>query len=71
MLKYYFALNAKHASLHQYHIKYTNIRIYSNFQIQSWMLKQEYGEQRLRYKLEQCKRMGTFDILNNISEHVK
>ena len=30
-----------------------------------------FGEQRLYYKLETWKKMGTFDITNNISEHVK
>ena len=28
------------------------------------------GEQRLHYKLEKMNRTGTFDILNNTSEHV-
>ena len=30
----------------------------------------KYGEQNLRYKLEQWKKTGTFDILKNISEYV-
>ena len=29
-----------------------------------------FGEQRLRYKLETWKKMGGFDILNNISYHI-
>ena len=28
------------------------------------------GQQCLRYKMEKSKRVGTFDILNNISKHV-
>ena len=31
----------------------------------------KFGEQHLRYKLEQWKKTGTFYILNNISEYVK
>ena len=30
-----------------------------------------FGEKDLRYKLEKWKKMGTFDILNNINKHVK
>ena len=30
-----------------------------------------FGEQHLRYKLEQLKKTGTFDIMNNISEYVR
>ena len=28
------------------------------------------GDQHLRYKLEQWKKIGTFDIMNNISKYV-
>ena len=32
--------------------------------------KRRTGDQNLRYKLEQWKKIDTFDILNNISEYV-
>ena len=29
-----------------------------------------FGKKHLHYKLEKLKKMGNFDILNNISEHI-
>ena len=38
--------------------------------MQSLQTKKEKGDQHLRYKLERCKKIGTFDHMNNISRCV-